>query len=391
MNIDVLLGGERVPIEREVFELLLINSVASRRVAYAHGVERREIAFHDLVDVSRAARIPYSLFFAPLPFVQAQVGLKTEKLLAGLTKESFSLNVRESVRLRDIELILRDLIRKQRLLTEKDRSLGRNRLVGLLSRRGESVEVDAQRFSDTLRLDMDHIRSARTKDVATERLIRCLEDNQVLVSQSQNHFMPQRLAGVSFSGMTVKDSKVPYIFLPSGDEGEQVTTAGRRNFSLMLLAVLVARGIFAPVNYDSTAAATNNEYEYDLTAELLMPQASFPRRFEEGRVEFEVLADDYKVTPSAVIVRAMRLGRLDSRSASRYLADLRVEFKKIPKRRGGPSKPVNAVRKYNGRELSLRMLRALDDRRLTERDFYRVVCLDHLGPNDLEEFRKGLK
>lgn len=391
MQVHVTLGGDRVEIEREVLVALLDNSVASERAAYRHALENGEIKFTELVEVARVGNIPLPLFFAPLAVAEAQLDLKLRKLLDGLTKISFSLNARDPVRLSDIELILKDLIRKQELLKKHDPTLAKNTIVGSLSKRGKSVKADAERLIDLLGITVETIRAAPKKDTAVDRLIRRLEANQVLVSQSQNLFMPQRLHGLHFSGMTVKDAKVPYIFLPSGDEGEHVTPAGRRTFTLTLLAVLVARGIFAPVNYDSTTPATTGRYEYDVTAEILMPAGEFTTLRPRTLADFEAVADEFKVTPSATIVRALRLNLIDDATASAHLGELRAAFASIPKQPRLTSKPVNAVRKYNGRELSRRMIRALDEGRLSTGDFCREVCLNNLSPGDIEEFRRGLR
>ncbi len=391
MQVHVTLSGDRVGIERDVLVALLDNSVANDRAAYRHALETGEIKYTDLVEIARVGDIPLPLFFAPLAVAESQLDLKTRKLLDGLTKISFSLNARDPVKLKDIELILKDLIRKQQLLKAHDPTLSKNAIVGSLSKRGVSIEADAARLADLLGITPETIREAPNKDAAVDRLIRRLEANQVLVSQSQRLFMPQRLHGVHFSGMTVKDAKVPYIFLPSGDEGERISPAGRRTFTLTLLAVLVARGIFAPVNYDSSAPATTGRYEYDLVAQMLMPATQFKGLRLRARADFEALGDEFKVTPSAVVVRALRLGLIDNATAGAQLAELRAEFAKVAKQPRSTSKPVNAVRKYNGRELSRRMLRALDEGRLSSGDFCREVCLNNLGPGDIEEFRRGLR
>lgn len=391
MQVHVTLGGDRVGIQRDVLVALLDNSVANDRAAYRHALERGEIKYTDLVEIARIGNIPVPLFFAPLPVVEAQLELKTKKLLDGLTKISFSLNARDPVKLRDVELILKDLIRKQQLLKKHDPTLTKNAIVGSLSKRGKSVEVDAAQLAELLGITPETIREAPKKDTAVDRLILRLEANQVLVSQSQRLFMPQRLHGLHFSGMTVKEPKVPYIFLPSGDEGERISPAGRRTFTLTLLTVLVARGIFAPVNYDSTAPATTGKYEYDVAAQMLMPAGEFKSFRPRTRADFEAVADEFKVTPSAAIVRALRLDLIDNATAGAHLAELRAAFAQVPKQPRSTSKPVNAVRKYNGRELSRRMLRALDEGRLSTGDFCREVCLNNLGPGDIEEFRRGLR
>jgi flagellar motor switch protein FliG len=103
-------------------------------------------------------------------------------------------------------------------------------------------------------------------------------------------------------------------------------------------------------------------------------------------------ADHFKVTPSAVTVRAMRLGQINGEAARAYLEQLRDEFERLPKRKGSnPIKPENAVRKYAGRELTRRMLNALDSGSITPREFCRAVCLNKLQPSQLLDLRKAIR
>ena len=139
MQVQVTLGGDRVEVDRDVLIALLDNSVANDRAAFRHALERGEIKYTDLVEIARVGNIPVPLFFAPLAVVESQLDLKTRKLLAGLTKISFSLNARDPVQLKDVELILKDLLRKQQLLKKHDPTLAKNEIVGSLSKRGKTV------------------------------------------------------------------------------------------------------------------------------------------------------------------------------------------------------------------------------------------------------------
>ena len=72
--------------------------------------------FKQFLKLAYQAQIPYPLFFAPIEVVEEQVRIKTEKLMAGFTKQSFSMHSRHKVNLCDVELIVKDLMRKQELL-----------------------------------------------------------------------------------------------------------------------------------------------------------------------------------------------------------------------------------------------------------------------------------
>lgn len=390
MSIEVLIHGASVSIDRAVFSALLENSIASTYVAYDKALAAGAIDYTDLVALARHGEIPYSLFFAPLPLVQAQVTAKTDKLLAGQTKDTFSVNSRDVVNMRDIELIVKDLLRKQELLKKHDSTLTKNRIIGLLGKPGKSIKSDADKLMAALGVTHDGLHSAQNKKAALAYLIGRLEANQVLVSQSSRTVMPQRIT-VKFSGMTVKDNKVPYVFLAGGDAGDYQEPDGRRIFTLTLLAVLVARKIFAPVTYDGSTIGSAVGREYDIVGEILMPAAQVRDHYFGSLDAVKAAADEFKVTASAMAVRAMRLKLISGDAASGYLGELKGEYERRLKPKMRSPKVVNAIRNYNGRELSVRMLDALDSRKLSPKDFCRSVCLNKIKPAEIGEFRLALR
>lgn len=392
MTINILLNGSTIPIDEAVFTTLLDNSVAGTYADYARALETRSIKFVDLIDLSRKGEIPYSLFFAPLELVRTQVGTKTKKLLAGVSKETFSVGSREKVELRDVELIVKDLLRKQEALKKYDSSLKKNKIIGILQKQSHSVESDASKLMSALGLSHESIRNCRGTEGALQLLIERLEANQVLVSRSVQHYMPQRLNHVEFSGLTIRDNKVPFIFLAGGDHGDYQEPIGRTFFTLTLMSVLIARRIFAPVTWDAQSTGTKAGREYDIAGSMLMPAERLRELSPSSLAEVKAGAAEFKVTPSAVTVRAMRLGIISGETARSHLEELRIEFRQNTKRKGmSPIKPWNAVRKYSGAELSSRMIRVLDDGIITPGDFCRIVCLNKIRPAQISNLREALQ
>ena len=389
--ISVLLNGAAIPIDSAVFTTLLDNSVAGTYKGYERALESGSIKFTELAYLSRKGDIPIPLFFAPISLVQAQVSAKTQKLLAGVSKDTFSIGSRAKVDLRDVELVVKDLIRKQELLRKHDDTLTKNKIVGLLRERNTSPDADAARLMSALGLSHERIQACRKREDALELMIERLEANQVLVSRSVQHYMPQRLTHVSFSGMTIRDSKVPFIFLAGGDHGDQQEPVGRTVFTLALMTVLIARRIFAPMTWDGGSAKTELGAEYDIAGAMLMPQDRLRAISPSSLEDMKKASDVFKVTASAVTLRAMRLGIITGDIARSHLDELRVEFLGRPK--GGPRNPIlpeNAVRKYGGRELSKRMLRALDMSSISPGEFCRAVCLNRLKPNQISDLRRAV-
>ena len=388
-QIAVTLNGTRTMIDRQVFEDLFENSVVSGRAPYRQALDRAEITFGDLVELSRKADIPYPLFFAPHEHVQAQIATKTAKLLQGVSKETFALNSRTTIDVKDVELIIKDLIRKQMLLRKHDPGLEDNRIVGLLKNPRGTAAEDARVLLDALGLERDILAQARTKKRALEIMTERLEARQVLVSLSVRGFMPQ-LIEVKFSGLTVKDKKVPYIFLARGDHADDQEPEGRQLFTLTLLAVLVARGVFAPVTYDGRSPAVGPGREYDIVGEILMPEAAVRALDLQTLEDVKTGADRFKVTPSALVVRAQRLRLVTPATANAHLNALGREFAARPPSRAQQPKPVNGIRTYNGREFSARMVRALDAGQVSPGDFCRAVCANKIRPHQIRDFREAL-
>lgn len=390
MTISVTLGGGVASIDREVFELLFDNSTVRNYKDYTTALSAGVIAFKDLLDLSRKAEIPYPLFFAPLPVVTAQVDLKTRKLLQGVRKGTFSLNSRATIELADVELIIKDLVRKQELVKKHDPTLKRNPIVGMLRKSTGGPVRDAQALLTALGFSTQDIQATKNKTAAAELFISRLEANHILVSRSVNGYMPQTLSKAKFSGLTVRDSKVPYIFLTGGSHGEDEEPVGRQVFTLALLAVLVARRVFVPVTMDTRQIEASPGPEYGIVAEMLMPAVQLRQCSLSSLDEVGEVADHFKVTPSAIVVRSALLKLLDRSVADDYLAELAKAYSARPKPPARTPKPVNAIRKYNGREFSVRMLDALDSGRITPREFCQLACSNRIGVFDIPDFRSAV-
>lgn len=391
MTIHVTLDRATVEIDESVFRGLFEASVVSTRAPYLAAVEKKRITFSELVKLARTAQIPYSLFFAPREVVDRQLARKTEVLLSGLSKETFSLNSRNRVRLSDVELIIKDLLRKQELLKKLDDTLVINKVVGCLRQPAPTIAQDAQTLKAVLGVSTEDVKTARSKEVAFDLLVRRMESKQVLVSQSQRNYMPQQLpVGVRFSGLCVKDKKVPFIFLAGGEDDINAEPTGRRIFTLVLLAVLVARGRFAPVSYNTASKQVISNREYEITEEILMPAAEVRDLSLKALDDVKAYADIFRVTPSAMVMRARRLGTLTLVDADEHLTVLAEEYTAKEKRVSRNPLAVNALRKYNGVEFSRRMVSQLDADRISPSDFCRVVFQNKMRASQIVDFRSTL-
>lgn len=388
-TIEVTIGADAIPIDREVFVALFDNSVVHGAAGYTKALDRGQIAFKDLVELARKAEVPYPLLFAPRSVVDAQLDAKTKKLLAGVSKDQYSIAARGSVELRDVELIVKDLLRKQELYKKHVRQLPRNPLVGCISR-ARTPQQDALALFGVLGLSGEDLRAQKTKQAAVDLYVEHLEAAHVLVARSVQGYMPQSLAKVTFSGLTVRDAKVPYVFLAGGSHGEDEEPTGRQLFTLALFTVLIGRKMFRAVTMDTTTLLDAPPPEYAIVGEMLMPE-QLVRSLDLSSLDaIQHAADELKVTPSALVVRAQSLKLLGWDVAGEYLRELGEVFRGRPKQQARQPKPVNAVRKYNGRRFTRAMLDAVDDGAMSPGEFCRVVGARKIKPDDLNDLRKAV-
>lgn len=388
----VKVDRERVEIERRVFDLLFENSHRRTHVPILAAQASGVISLRDLTDHARAAQIPLPLFFAPYEVVASQVAHKTKALLAGTSKKTFSMSARNPVRLSDVELIIKDLLRKQQLLKRLDGTLKDNEVQGRLrSRKPHNIAEDATRLRELLGLDLTAFRAERKMDGSLEHLIRCFEARQLLVSRNQPGYMLQTVPkGVNFSGLAVKDTKIPYLFLGSADD-HYFEPVGRKIFTLALLATLVAYGKFAPVSYTETTKVEGTPNEYQVAAELLMPADEVTALTVESLDDAKAHARTFRVTPSAFVMHAWRLNAIKGTQAQEHLDDLRREWdSRTKKKGGGAAAPLNAVRAYCGAEYFTRMVAQMGAGRIDANTFRREVCLNKLPVGAVRDLRAGV-
>jgi len=152
----------------------------------------------------------------------------------------------------------------------------------------------------------------------------------------------------------------------------------------------VARGRFAPVSYNTASKRVISNREYEITEEILMPAAEVRDLSLKALDDVKAYADTFRVTPSAMVMRARRLGTLTLVDADEHLTVLAEEYAAKEKRVSRSPLAVNALRKYNGVEFSRRMVRQLDAGRISPSDFRRVVFQNKMRASQIIDFRSTL-
>lgn len=371
--------------------MLFESSVLYGLKEYTNTLSKRTVSFAEFTHLARKADIPYALFFAPKNQVEENLKRKTDILLAGVTKDIFSMNSRGTVQLRDIELIVKDLLRKQSLLKKHDPHLPNNEIVSSLKGSRKSVEEQAELLRTGIGIDLDHIASL-SKEKTFDYIASLLEEKNVFISQSTKAYMPQNIQNsVKFSGICVKDTKVPFIFLNNKDDSKSFEPAGRKVLTLILLYVCLSKAKFSALSYDEQSKDLINDIEFRIAEEILMSRARMKELPLDNLEQIKDASQVLSVTPSALIMRMRHVGTLGDEQAYQYLNDLRSQFALLSPPTGRSPKPINAFKKYNGVGYSKAIFRLIDSNKISRTDARRILFLNKAKVSFLETFRGSLQ
>ncbi|MBU3668859.1 MAG: hypothetical protein FGM57_02745 [Candidatus Taylorbacteria bacterium] len=362
----VKVDKREVEIDRQSFVELIDFPPVRELKAYKDALDENRISFNDLRGLALKSDIPYPLFFAPRKVVVAQIDRKNRLIQEKIpTKEELSLVSRGSLKVEDVELIVRDLSRRQEFL--KRRVLPNtviNSYVGSIAKdakRGVSIDALASKIRNSLNIDLNYMRTL-PKTKVLEYLCRQSEKENVLIAFSSHNYMPQTLdKELDFSGLCVRDKKFPTIFINrrDGDDDPKILeTEGRQIFTLTSMLVCVAMNKFVLNMKDQKEQKGDYLQAFSIAAEVLIPAKDLEGMNISSLEELKDYAKDFKVTPSMFLVRLLELGLISKPDFGILFGILKkeIEDKKV-NRRNHPL-PVNGYGKYNGEKFSKESIRA---------------------------------
>jgi Zn-dependent peptidase ImmA (M78 family) len=228
------------------------------------------------------------------------------------------------------------------------------------SLKGRAVKVAAKYVVDYFKIDQNWFWSPRGKGTALTKLISLVEAKNINVCQGvlQNKMLPHHsvVTGDVYkntSGFSIKDDKVPFVFLPSEINPDEVES--RQIFTLVYLLVIIGLGkydYYLEKDFSTKMVGTDriSRRIFDITTEILIPESETDKlRGRTITVSMrDELASKFKVSPSA-LVTTLRIRKVITKPE--YNA-LMPEKYKPGTRKPGPmntQKISTSVQKFCGR------------------------------------------
>jgi Zn-dependent peptidase ImmA (M78 family) len=399
-QILIKIGKEEVEVAKQIFLLLLDASPARAYVSYTNAISNNQIRFSDLKDLAAKANVPYPLFFAPLAEVQRQIKDKEQNLFEKLpSKAEMRLVGRGSFGVEDVDLIVRDLGRKQEFLKNRViRGARLNPFIGYVAKKMKEPHTNRELADDIrsyLGINLDVLRTLSKAEVVNYIRERA-EQNNILISFSSYNFMPQNLdPNLGLSGLCIKDKKFPFIFINTrdGDDKPRILESdGRQVFTLtaMLVCIAMNRFIFStktPKRGDSLSRKV-----FLIAGEILIPQEDVNDLEVNSLEDLKTESSKLKVTPSMLLSRLLECRLIDPKLAECLREALRDELNSIPPSPKRPPRQTTGYGKYNGTRLSHEVVKAFKENKISQDEMKNILFRKgKMDSNLLQEYGERFK
>lgn len=391
--LSVAIDSKYIYINLSIFKQLFEGSSHVYYLTdYQRAVTERKIKINKLIELARKAQIPYSLFFAPKKLVDANIKHNEQLLFQGVDNGIISMAGRGNVEIKDINLIVKDIRKRQLFLAKYNKTVPENPILHI--QREQDAQLYAKLVLKSLNLDMDKLRDYKTKKSAYNFLVNELEHANILISRSQKGAMPQAIKkDIRFSGIAVKHKKYPAIFLYTKDESDIADPTGRRIFTIVLLLVCMSLNHFSPVSYDSNLQSPIEAKEYIIAEEILMPQEMVDGVVIESLNDIRNLSNIFKVTPSMVLMRLKRLKLIDDEHFNCFFEDLNDEREEAQMKNKKIQFKINETTKiinYNGRKFTANVLQLLGAGAISQGEACRLLGRHRKSSSFIEKIGAAL-
>jgi len=396
----VKLHKQTIFIEKEVFLSLLDLSPIQEYKDYLDAVTNNEITFENLKILATKAGVPYPLFFAPKAIVDKQLADKDKNIFEKIpSKNEMRMSSRGKMELKDIEVIVKDLSRKQDFL--KSRILPQtkaNTFIGSVASKikdNTPLEKIATDIRDYLGIDLFKLRNG-SKEKVLQYICACAENKDILISFSSANFMPQKISKqVEFSGICIKDKKFPYIFINTRDDEKKpkiLETAGRQIFTLLTMLVYIGMGEFILSNKSGKAKDDPFKKAFSIAGEIIIPKEDLVGVSISNLEQLKQKAYFFRVTPSMLLYRLQENKIISPGVANAYRQTLAQEVKKAePIHRHQPLQK-NGYGKYNGERFSREVVKAFKSNSISQIEVKNILFRKNkMEPSLLQEYIQKYK
>lgn len=314
------------------------------------------IEYKELVEESKKILIPWQMFLLNSGNLKKELAhidkMRADKISPKLMAKRRGIGNVTSKRIID------RLIRLQNFITATQ-FLPQNTFCGSLV--GKSNTEAVAHILSFFEIDINKFRSYKSKSSALGYLLEKIENKYINISQGvlANKMLPawqvvDNSIYKNTSGFVIKDDEIPFIFLPSEVNPDEVE--GRQIYTLIYLIVLIGLNeydFYIGKDFKAKAVSATNKQKkiYAITSEFLLPSER-TKGLQNSKITVTTrdnLASEYKITPTAVVVTLRIRNVIPTKTEYEALLPPPYDPSKASTRQSRSPKIETSVRKFCGK------------------------------------------
>lgn len=327
-----------------------------QRSIFQAAFQSGRIEYSDLQEESEKILIPWQMFFLNAANLTTQINhIENERLHKVSPKLMAKRRGAGEV---TSKRIIDRLIRQQNFLTSAH-SFPINSFCGSLS--GVRTQQAAEQILSGLSINRSTMWGYKTKGAALDYLVTRIEAKQINISRGvlANKLVPTWNVVPSdiyrnTSGFAIKDDRVPFIFIPSELNPDEME--GRQIYTLVYLLVVIGLdqyAFFLSKDFRAKALSAQGVERriHQITAEILMPAAELEKlRGQDITPQVrDEQARKFKVSPSALVLTLRMRGIITKKEYDALKPPPYVPPKRSPDKEIRSPRVSTSVKKFCGR------------------------------------------
>lgn len=279
----------------------------------------------NLKDVFKKAQVPYPVLFMDDKVFKKNLDEYMSNTFGGVNKgRTYSIATSGSIDISQIALLLKHISLLQKHIAT---NLEENKLIGFFSTKKElPTESMADIARKSINFNLEEFWAIKRKEEAFLYIENKLGVKNIFISTYDYRMCAQQVNAEDLAGIFIKHKKAPYLFVRASDDKGSVELWGRRILIIILLFWFLLNKMNKPVMMDTKHRSSINDKAYLFAEEFLMPRSEFISNTIDTYKDIEQLGDKYKTSPSAIIMRASRLGIINNIKKSEFFEERDTKF-----------------------------------------------------------------
>lgn len=311
-------------VDKVRFEKSLRYTISYDKKPYNKIVKNGYSNISELKKIFKKAQVPFPVLFMNDDDFNRNLNEYIHHTFSGVARRTYSIATNGNIDISQIAILLKHISSLQHYIS---RDLPLNDVIGAFCNLNNGIKELADKAREIISFDLNEYYSKKRKEDAFRYFENKLNSKNIFVSVYDHELCAQTINLKEFAGIFINHKKAPYLFIRASDDKSSVELWGRRILIAALLFWFLLNKINKPIAFDMKHMSDIDDRAYLFAEEFLMPSEFFLKDKINNYEDIKKLGDEYKVSPSAIIMRASRLNMISEEEKKYFFEQRDADFK----------------------------------------------------------------